>query len=382
MSTKLHCDQDGNCYTDDGSLNALEEFFVTQPAALVLIVIYITYWVCAGWIVVFQYKNRIVDNRPQHRPRTQDKAFLKNIERAPLRQLAEENPTTLFHFIVCYSIRVADTFSSTRVTSFWSAYFTVLYIAPFFWCYVPLMRAYVRDQLGGSWCEWTDCLICLCPWTHFVCCYGFREAVAMDEATEVHVIWPCDVMVGFETRSEMARSETARLPTPQKFHTKIDAGGMNYTVGEPIKVAAARPPPSATPPDGFESSPINMAPSRPNLAGFRLKQKTTQAKEEKEDEYRPIDRPQCFTFIETGKCKYGAGCYWKHGANQDRKNMLDCPKKHGVRRICVDAKVQCNSCQNLIFVGERAYACTSCSFSVCLICRATFTDVAQPQEVD
>lgn len=116
---------DGIC-SPAGGVDGLETYLITHPELLVSIIIYVVYWYIGGWVLVFQYSQRIVENRPESLPPPRDTGLYERISDTSVAQLAADFPVTTMHFLCCYPVRVADTFSAAGLTSFWAGYCTII----------------------------------------------------------------------------------------------------------------------------------------------------------------------------------------------------------------------------------------------------------------
>lgn len=181
-------------------------------------------------------------------------------------------------------------------------------------------------------------------------------------------------MVGYEGPAERKARKK-----PAEYQTKVD-DDLDISVGDPVRVSPGASPARSS----YRVSQVsnNMTPPEYSVEESLSDIDIEKASKEEPEAFNPIERPQCMTFLETGKCKFGNACYWNHGANPGRTKSLNCPKKHGLRKVKLEQKTQCTSCQNLLFDGDVAYVCKSCRFSTCLICAAAFAEIVRPEQVD
>jgi len=397
--------------------------------------VYLAWYYLLGLPFSREYKRGIADQR-NHLPPREHVDLYGEIEEKTIAELVVQHPVTFFHFCCCYTSRVADTFYAARLTTFWGAFFSMLFLQPICPCYLPLMRSGVREYLNGESCTMADLLVFLVPCTHCILCYGFREAVAIDEATGVVPRVPFEL--GLVT--DVYQSSPALFEWPQwikdwRWKTKESRVKVKY-VGDPIEINddgtkrqrmhhSMRSDEDLDRSRSFASSPKRKHTKNNYDMSFKTGGKSARKKSHKKTHardddpldifqganatasweskmtavrdahmaFKPVNRPRCFDFMETGMCKNGYRCWWLHITNEiapkelttrdETKNkVLNCPGKHGVVDVEVGPSYQCNLCQKKLFELDRGYACKQCNFTACSDCAKGFKSVILLEEVD
>jgi len=329
-----------------------------------------------------KYKRGIVDRRDNIWPR-RDFDLFASVDEADLSVLIKLYPATFMHFVCCYTLRVADTFSASHLGQFWVQVVAIAICGPCVPCYLPLMRSSVRDFLNGPMCTMADLLVALVPCTHYFCCFGFREAIAVDEATRVlprfifrlqreddeepipewsppHWLgrsypWRCFLFMArwWNSAREQKKKrpgrhvvgdsikirDTTQYANEDDMHRAMEAGLAQFRAAQMMDTGGVldfdqtydsmgRTAPheskkvskhSEVRPDSRQSSTFDDFPEIKNM-GHTAQINYIVGKRKSA---KPLSRPRCFEFQENGSCKLGARCWWSHDRPSQNINTSD-----------------------------------------------------------